>query len=96
MRHLTARSAAALHRFAQDGDLTQLPTDGELRVLFRNLDGRHAVSMVRQGAVLWVVIDLTREDALAQLRELIRTWPLSAVLRMPFPTATPPAVELVG
>ena len=96
MRHLSPASTAALFRFAEDGDCTKLPDTGELRVLNRRLQDRHAVGIVRQGRTLWVIMDLTREDALPHLRELLRAWPLPAVLHMPFVTAPADgAVELV-
>jgi hypothetical protein len=34
-----------------------------------------------------VIIDLTRDDALVHLRQLIQFWPLPATLRMPFLTS---------
>jgi hypothetical protein len=97
MRHLSAPAAAVLRRFAEDGDLTKIPVNGELRVVNAELTGRHAVSLARQGETLWVILDLARPEALGQLRDLLRTWPMPAVLRMPF--VVPPAasaMELVG
>jgi hypothetical protein len=96
MRHLTADNVAALHRFAEDGDVAKLPADGGLRVVCASLPDRHVVSIVRQGDVLWVIIDLRRDDALGQLRQLVRTWPLPAVLHMPFVTPPTSAGMLVG